>query len=135
MFNIERKNKRLQRLRGKRSDKQISIFIASVDAIRMEWEALRCLCFCSYVSQWAKKLKLSENQHIWIINKCVFSTLLSLVCPCCLNTHQDMLVVWNTDMLLLQFLTNLFMRSCIRIKVYRYKMCTTVFISWLSVCV
>ena len=50
-----------------------------------------------------KYIDLSENQHNWIISKYVFLFLLtSLVCSCCLNSHQDLLVIWNANFLLLK---------------------------------
>ena len=51
-----------------------------------------------------------------------FFLLPPLVCPCCLNRHQDMLMIWNTDLLLVQ----LFVRSCIRHKIRIQLVCTPV---------
>ena len=67
--------------------------------IGSEWEALKRHWLCSNVSQSAKKIYfLLENQHEWLISEKIrfFRFLHSSVHASLINSHQDMLVMWNT---------------------------------------
>ena len=99
----------------------------------MEREEKICHFFISYVRQSVKEAKFIGEPAQSNYLQMSYISHPSLLFPCCPNSHQDNLMMWNTDLLMLQLTSNEV--TCVFVRVHQGKLCTTVRIPRVSVCV